>query len=356
MVITKLLKLYIPTKSKQELLLETMARQTNCVNWWVDLIRTKGKANLRELQQEGYYPARDKFGLSAWMTQAAKHEAIGLCHKGRKHPTATPYAKTSALLVSRMKLDGNNLGISLGDGYIWLPFKAQPLPVGTMKASRIIFSQGNWYCHLAIDVPTPPSKLYKRVLGVDTGIAKIATVADKNGKRTHFHRGEPLRNKRRHYYELRKKIQPKRHQGNVYKLLKRISKKESNWMRDTNHKISRQIVDYAKENKMSIAVENLAGIRERIVAPKRVRRMLHDWSFRQLITFIEYKAHLSGLEMFSVDPRNTSKTCPKCKNISRSNRKSQERFRCTKCKYESNADRVGAMNIAQRATDLLASR
>ena len=127
-------------------------------------------------------------------------------------------------------------------------------------------------------------------------------------------------------------------------------------MNDINHKISREIVNIALKNKRSIAIENLTGITERLKVNKKTRSMLHKWSFKQLADFIKYKAHLVGLEVSSVDPRETSRMCPKCGFVSRSNRKSQERFICNKCGYESNADRVASMNIAQRATGLLASR
>ncbi|MBT9146754.1 MAG: hypothetical protein DDT32_00496 [Syntrophomonadaceae bacterium] len=50
-----------------------------------------------------------------------------------------------------------------------------------------------------------------------------------------------------------------------------------------------------------------------------------------------------------VDPRNTSRTCPKCGNIDKKNRKSQSKFKCTCCGYVANADINAACNIACRA-------
>ena len=41
-------------------------------------------------------------------------------------------------------------------------------------------------------------------LGVDLGLAKIATVSDNKGKNTTFFRGEQTRFIRQKYYELRK--------------------------------------------------------------------------------------------------------------------------------------------------------
>ncbi|MGE4334592.1 MAG: zinc ribbon domain-containing protein [Pigmentiphaga sp.] len=69
--------------------------------------------------------------------------------------------------------------------------------------------------------------------------------------------------------------------------------------------------------------------------------------------FTEYKAALAGVSVIYVDPKETSKKCPWCGNVSHTNRKSQGWFRCTRCGYQSDADRVGALNIAAKALDVL---
>ena len=336
---------------------KTARTQTACVNWWVERIRELKSTNIKELQSQFYYPARKKFGLGATMTQLAEYTAIRMVRASRRKRTKAPFLNKELLTVSALKIDGDNLGITFGQRYFWIPFHSQEIPEGEIRESKIKKVDGIWYCFLSVKVQEPKAKKYKRIMGVDLGLAKIATVADWNGNNTKFFRGEQARFKRNHYYQMRKKLQPKVKQGNVYKLLKRIGKKESNWMTDKNHKISRQIVNMAKKNKRTIALENLTGITERLRFNKKTRRMLTGWSFRQLADFIKYKSRLAGLpDVLVVDPRETSKRCPKCGYTSRSNRKSQERFRCNKCGYESNADRVGSMNIAQKGTELLASR
>lgn len=355
MVITKRLKLYLPNKKKAELLTKTAKTQTACVNWWIEKIREIESTNIKELQRQFYYPARKEFGLGATMTQLAEYTAIRLVRASKRKRRNAPNLKKNIISVSQLKIDKNNLGISFGKGYFWIPFHSQAIPKGKIKESKIKQVGKDWYCLLSIDIETPKPKKYKRVMGVDLGLAKIAAIADGNGKNTKFFRGEALRAKRNHYYRLRKKLQPKIRQGNVYKLLKRIGKKESNWITDQNHKISRAIVNTAKKNKRTIALEDLTGITRQLKFNKKTKRMITGWSFRQLSDFIKYKARLEGLpDVLVVDPRETSKRCPKCGHISRSNRKSQERFVCKRCGYESNADRIGAMNIAQRAAGLLA--
>ena len=59
-------------------------------------------------------------------------------------------------------------------------------------------------------------------------------------------------------------------------------------------------------------MENLTTIRDNIKAGKRVRSRLHRWSFRQLQTFIEYKAQEEGIQVECINPKYTSKTCNNC--------------------------------------------
>ena len=51
-----------------------------------------------------------------------------------------------------------------------------------------------------------------------------------------------------------------------------------------------------------------------------------------------------------IDPRNTSRTCPLCNHIDKSNRHG-EKFVCTSCGYTDDADMVGANNILSRGLD-----
>ena len=130
-----------------------------------------------------------------------------------------------------------------------------------------------------------------------------------------FFRGEPLRFKRNQFLNKRKELPEKKDRKicpNAWRPLKRLSGKERRWITDLNHKISCAMVNLAVENNSAIALENLPGIKERVKAVKKVCRMLHNWTFRQLATFIVYKARLAGVPIVSVDPQKTSRICPKC--------------------------------------------
>jgi transposase len=79
---------------------------------------------------------------------------------------------------------------------------------------------------------------------------------------------------------------------------------------------------------------------------KRFNRMVASWTFRDLVSKIQYKAARLDIPVVFVDPRNTSKTCFRCGHATRSNRPNQATFRCVKCGYRQNADANAARNIA----------
>src|ERR1019366_8518497 len=87
---------------------------------------------------------------------------------------------------------------------------------------------------------------------------------------------------------------------------------------------------------------------------KEQRGLFHRWSFAQLQAFLSYKAEQRGIVFVSVDPRNTSRQCPRCGHIEKANRKRQSVFHCVGCGYEANADFVAATNLRQKGTSLLA--
>src|SRR5262249_39151296 len=79
----------------------------------------------------------------------------------------------------------------------------------------------------------------------------------------------------------------------------------------------------------------------------------HSWAFFQLRQDITYKAAWAGVQVYLVNPRDTSRACPRCGYISKDNRKSQAEFACANssdpCGYTGHADHVGAINVARKA-------
>ncbi|MBO0753082.1 MAG: transposase [Bradyrhizobiaceae bacterium] len=135
--------------------------------------------------------------------------------------------------------------------------------------------------------------------------------------------------------------------------LKKLSGKEARFRKHTNHVISKEIVATAERSRSAIALEDLTHVRKRTKVKKAQRSRLAGWSFSQLRQNVEYKAKMRGIPVVAVDPRDTSRACPKCRVVDRANRKSQDRFSCNHCGYEAAADFVGALNIRSKGVQAL---
>jgi len=133
------------------------------------------------------------------------------------------------------------------------------------------------------------------------------------------------------------------------KHLQRIARRQSRFVRDSNHCISKKIVETAIATRKALALEDLKHIRERASGYSRhMRWLMGNWAFNQLAEFIRYKAEAAGMSVISVDPKYTSQTCSMCGYLDRANRPSQARFKCQVCGFEAHADANAAVVIEAR--------
>jgi len=198
---------------------------------------------------------------------------------------------------------------------------------------------GKEYACVSVTIPDIEPEKVDNYVGVDrNATGHIAVVANpatgkiwKLGKK-----GLHIHNK---YKNIRKTLQK---QGK-YRKVKQIKDRESRIVKDLNHKISRKIVEIAKENNCGIKLEDLTGIRNNKKHTRSFNYSLNSWSFYQLQQFIEYKAKLRGVEVVYIDPHYTSKKCSICGQIGNRNGKL---FKCS-CGHVDHADVNAAFNIGQ---------
>ncbi|GIV61610.1 MAG: hypothetical protein KatS3mg044_0476 [Rhodothermaceae bacterium] len=214
--------------------------------------------------------------------------------------------------------------------------------------SDLVYRKGRFYLLATCDVPEEDEEAVDGVLGVDLGIAQIATDSDGDS-----FSGEQVEAKRKWYAERRAVLQSVGTRS-ARRRLRQLSGRERRFRADVNHQISKTLVSKAKDTKRAIALEDLTGIRSRTTVRKSQRARHHrtrhasHGSFYQLRQFIEYKAKLAGIPVLLVDPAYTSRTCSECGHCEKGNRKDQVRFECQACGFALNADHNAAINIAAR--------
>lgn len=208
----------------------------------------------------------------------------------------------------------------------------------------LLFRDGHYYLAITIKKPAPPaSDTSGGVLGVDLGITELATDSDGNQ-----YSGAQVKAVRRRTREHRRSLQ-KRGTNSAKKRLRSVARRQSRFVRDTNHCISKKIVQSAYSSAKALALESLTGIRERASGYCRgMRFLMGNWAFDDLGAKIRYKAAELGIPVLMVDPRDTSRTCHECGYCDKANRKSQAHFKCLECGHDANADVNAARNIAAR--------
>ena len=211
-------------------------------------------------------------------------------------------------------------------------------------SADLIFRDGEFYLHVAVNTDAPEVSEPSGCLGVDLGVKRVAVTSDNT-----FHTAKRIRHKKRCFQQTRSSLQANGSRT-AKRVLKRVSGRENRFIADANHCISKSIVAHAKQGGQQIVLEDLTGIRGR--AKRFMTRHLHGWSFAQLRSFVEYKAAAAGVEVATVNPAYTSKGCSRCLHIG--SRSSQSNFNCAHCGLRINADLNGARSVAVRH-DLLAT-
>lgn len=210
-----------------------------------------------------------------------------------------------------------------------------------LRTLRITRKQGKLIAQIAYEA-TAEICDDSGVMGVDLGIKCPAVSVTDNGKVKFFGNGRKNKRIRRHYAYKRRKLQ-KKHKLNA---VKKLADKEQRVLLDIDHKLSREIVDYAKQNGIkTIKLEVLSGIRRTTRKSwKNINERelsVHSWSFYRLQQFIKYKAELAGIEVVEVNPAYTSQVCPNCGKLN----KARDRSYTCCCGYHGHRDIVGAKNI-----------
>lgn len=338
---------------EKALLLATMKRYNDAANFLAEQAFRLKMANKIELQKRFYRQLREQFNLSAQFAVRVISKVVEAYKRDKRiKPT---FRELGAIQYDQRNLSWKGLDrVSLITLQGRLKLQTRIGEYQMSRADRIrgqadlIYKNGVFYLITVVDAPEESEFDPVGALGVDLGIENIAT--DSDGQ---VFSGENVERVRKHYNKLRAELQRAKNTSkhrSAQRKLKKISGREKRFKRDVNHVISKAIVSKAKGTTRVIALEDLSGIRTRATVRRKQRDRHSKWSFGQLRQFVEYKAKREGVPVRIVDPRNTSRECPKCHNIDARNRPTRDHFKCTECGYEAMADYVAACNIAARAS------
>ena len=338
----------LPNDEQKQALIDTFVAFNEACSFVSKIAFEKRLFNKVFLQRIVYREIREKFGLAA---QLAVRVIAKVVETYKVDKTVFHEFKNFGSIVYDPRILSfkglDEASINTVHGRVRIPMtmgKYGKIPFKRIRGQCDLVRKNKlFYIMAAVEIPEESLIEPKGIIGVDMGIVNIAV--DSTGK---YYSGDNVNEVRDHNADFRSRLQSvgtkssKRH-------LKKLSGRESRFVRNTNHVISKEIVARAKGTSSAIAIENLEGIRMRTTVRKGNRYIHNSWSFHQLRSFIEYKAKEMGIPVVVVDPHNTSRECPVCHHVGRRNRPERSLFRCISCGLEGEADFIASLNIRNRA-------
>ncbi|MFK5881940.1 MAG: transposase [Sulfurospirillum sp.] len=135
----------------------------------------------------------------------------------------------------------------------------------------------------------------------------------------------------------------------------------ANQKKDLYHKISKTLTDKfeliavedLKTKNMSKSSKGNEINHGKMVKQKSgLNRTILNASFYQFVAMLQYKQTMLNDKPFvKVNPAYTSMECSKCGNRDKANRPKQDKFKCTKCGYETNPDIQASQTILKRGLE-----
>jgi putative transposase len=214
---------------------------------------------------------------------------------------------------------------------------------GTLKRGSVTMTESSIVIAFSKEAPTTePSRRVgydlneKSVVGSDGTVHDLSEVARLHTlygvRRSRFYEKHP------HDRRLRKKFAS--------------SRREKERVKQALHRVATLIVQKARANNEAIVLERLKGIRYRHQKGNGERtarrRRIALWPFRQLQSYIDYKARWAGVPVEYVSPAWTSKTCNVCGYINHKLKVTDRSWLCPNCGAKLDRDPNSAINIERR--------
>ena len=241
--------------------------------------------------------------------------------------------------------DTHTISLTTVHGRLVFPIADSPLIEkyrGEYTNAQVFIDTGHRKLSVMVQVELPDREVERKangevkVIGIDRGMKNIAVLSNNR-----FFNSKALKSVKGRYRYKKKRLQ---HAGtrSAHRKLRELSGRERRFVLDTNHVISKQIVNLPF-NVFALECLESAKMRKKRKG-RRFNHKLGSWSPFQLEQFISYKAEDMGKAVVCVNPKYTSQKCSRCGFIDRNNRKGSI-FHCRNCNFQLHADLNASRNI-----------
>jgi len=306
--------------------------------------------------------------LSSALANLTQRAAIGAIKAARRKKKRVRSVQTYPILISKryiyFRLAQGNLALPARRGYtpIEIHFSARNLEKlksllesnAEPRSVQIIKGPYGVYAYVLLSKEVSISSSTK-VMGVDLG--EVHPYVSYDGDEVIIWNGRLLRSLRQRYHKLLAKKQSllskhekgSRRWGKIKESFDYQIGKTLRQIDDLEHKIAARLADYAVRRGVGlVVVEGLNGLHKRVgKLRKKSSQKIHSWPYRRLVRKLELKLAKKGIRLEKVDPKDTSKTCPRCgeKNTPRN-----RQYYCKSCGLVYHRDAVGAVNLYLKAS------
>jgi len=279
-----------------------------------------------------FYSRLVKYGFRAHHVSEIYKRAREVVESTRKNNGSKPILRklTARIHTLDYKLDLDKKTIKIAvlyDKWVelklnWYSYLNKYLD-GSWRPGEILLSYrcGRFYVYITFHKDIV-FKEYSTVMGVDLNFNNITyTIIDLNSNLVSI--GViPFKGLKKalHLRRLAEELQ-KKHPRN-WRFLKWARRIRARWLNkarnilvDTAHRVSKRLVEVAREYNAVIVFEDLEKIKENNNSGKRLSWMKPLWCYRRIQEYTEYKALIEGIKTIYVNPAKTSRKPPNGKKI-----------------------------------------
>jgi putative transposase len=299
-VLTRTICCKLDVDGHEATLAATQRAFNEAATWIARVCWDEGITNTNTAHHRVYGETRLAYGLGAQLAVCARAKAVEAIKAVKaKHRETCPqfgprgsvrYDARTYRLMSLDRVSLNTLEGRVVCRLVLGPRQHDMLvdPAWEIGGADLVWRSGVYYLHITQSRDAPPETGPDGgTLGVDLGIVNLAT--DSEGE--HF-TGAMIHVVRNRYHLRRQRLQ-KVNTKNSKRRLRQMRRRESRFQSDTNHVISKKLVQKAVVSCKAIALEDLSGIRERTTVRHEHRYERHSWAFFQLRQYITHRQ--SGL-------------------------------------------------------------
>jgi len=205
------------------------------------------------------------------------------------------------------------------------------------KSCRLYKTQGNKYYIDVFFEKEQKKPCGNNKIGIDLGINTLLSCTDMDLNQYQY--GKQMT---QYINRVTRKKQGSNRHGKSIVELKNYIRQEMNKLEldNVNELVLEDLTNITKNTKVNGKLN------------KVTRKLLSKWNLGIIKLKFENMCEISRTKITRINPRNTSRTCPTCNNVSEHNRAS-EKFECTKCGYSGNADIIASRIILKHLVDTL---